>query len=484
MSAAALERAREEEWERKSRRVDQAREANSDDEQPLSTAERQTSGPEVVERNVAALEDGRVDCYSAMKLVLLDSEAYQPYFMDPQDPSRSTLDWAGEEIPTVLLEYPGDGATEKFALLSPKDKAEEYNPIDDIITTIRLVLDNFLTPAQALATFSHTPSSTSSFSAFLSAPTSRSATPIADSPLASTSFSSTLPPLMRSLEKARAKKDGPAFLAAVERYNNRLRSLKSEGKIKENIAGMKGLSEKIWTKIVGQVYERIVGPSVESLSHYDAFSNNVYGELLPRFMSEICQQTNLGPGSVFVDLGSGVGNCVVQAALATGCEAHGYENMAPASSLAALQLVEATARFRLWGVNGGTMRTTLADFCDSPDVGQVLRRADVVLVNNEVFSSLLNDRLSLLFLELRSDTLIVSLKAFASSFTISAYNLNSPFAMIDQGSEYRYGKKSVSWKDEGGTYWIGKVDRTRVERWLAGEKKRELKRKAREEEGV
>lgn len=226
--------------------------------------------------------------------------------MDPQDPSRSTLDWAGEEIPTVLLEYPGDGATEKsvtpasptrtrklislvsrFALLSPKDKAEEYNPIDDIITTIRLVLDNFLTPAQALATFSHTPSSTSSFSAFLSAPTSRSATPTADSPLASTSFSTTLPPLMRSLEKARAKKDGPAFLAAVERYNIRLRSLKSEGKIKENIAGMKGLSEKIWTKIVGQVYERIVGPSVESLSHYDAFSNNVYGELLPRFMSEM-----------------------------------------------------------------------------------------------------------------------------------------------------------------------------------------------------
>lgn len=28
-----------------------------------------------------------------------------------------------------------------------------------------------------------------------------------------------------------------------------------------------------------------------------------------------CQQTGLGPGKVFVDLGSGVGNCVVQAAL-------------------------------------------------------------------------------------------------------------------------------------------------------------------------
>lgn len=272
-------------------------------------------------------------------------------FIDPSDPTRSTLDWAGEEIPSVLLEYPGIGATEKyvlhsplrtpksddrfrsFALLSPKDKAEEYDPIDDIVETIRLVLDNFLTPAQSLATFSHSPSSTSSFSAFLSAPTSRSATPTADSPLPSASFSTALPPLMRSLEKARAKKNGPAFIAAVERYNAGLRLLKDEGKIKENVAGMKGLSEKIWTKIVSQVYERIVGPSVESLAKYDAFSDNVYGELLPRFMSEMCaisftfenmadlclcscQQTNLGPGSVFVDLGSGVGNCVVQAALA------------------------------------------------------------------------------------------------------------------------------------------------------------------------
>ena len=54
--------------------------------------------------------------------------------------------------------------------------------------------------------------------------------------------------------------------------------------------------------------------------------------------------------------------------------------------------------------------------------------------------------------------------------------------MIDQGSEYRYGKKSVSWKDEGGTYWIGKVDRTRVEKWLEGEeRKKDKRRKASEE---
>lgn len=31
-----------------------------------------------------------------------------------------------------------------------------------------------------------------------------------------------------------------------------------------------------------QVYQRVVGPSTESLKHYQPFSDNVYGELLPR----------------------------------------------------------------------------------------------------------------------------------------------------------------------------------------------------------
>lgn len=97
------------------------------------------------------------------------------------------------------------------------------------------------------------------------------------------------------------------------------------------------------------------------------------------------------------------------------------------------------------------------------------------------FSAGLNHRLSLLFLELPSDALIVSLKAFASSFTLSAHTLNSPLAIIDQGVKQRYGKKSVSWKDDGGEYWIGRVDRTRVDKWLAREAKRVQRKKEREE---
>lgn len=59
--------------------------------------------------------------------------------------------------------------------------------------------------------------------------------------------------------------------------------------------------------------------------------------------------------------------------------------MAHASSLARRQVIEAEARFRLWGLNSGKMSVVEADFCEHPLVGEVLKRADVILVNNEVY---------------------------------------------------------------------------------------------------
>jgi H3 lysine-79-specific histone-lysine N-methyltransferase len=189
---------------------------------------------------------------------------------------------------------------DRFILLAAIRGAEEYDPITDLLGVIRLILDTFLTPSQSLLYFAHTLAPATAFSAFLSAPVSRDATPDG-SPTAS-SFSPTPPtttsttvndsmnnsiPLIRALERARAKKDGPAFLAAIDRFNTVLVNLKQEGKMKENIEAMKGVAEKVWTKVVAQVYERAVGPEIERLSKYEAFSDNVYGELLPKFMMEM-----------------------------------------------------------------------------------------------------------------------------------------------------------------------------------------------------
>lgn len=69
----------------------------------------------------------------------------------------------------------------------------------------------------------------------------------------------------------------------------------------------------------------------------------------------------------------------------TGCQAYGYENMPAAALLASKQVKEAESRFRMYGISSGAMRTVEADFCEDPEVQAVLKRATVVLVNNEVF---------------------------------------------------------------------------------------------------
>jgi len=185
------------------------------------------------------------------------------------------------------------------------------------VQVILTVLDHFLTKDEAFAHFGHQSGATS-FAAFLynrSSSNSRAGTPStplngpASSSTAASSSTTTAarpadrstptlapptaandpqPPLIRELEKARAKRDGPSFLASIERYNTTLRALKAAGVVQRNIAAMKGLREKVWTKVFLQCYDRAVGPDIERLKEYEAFSDNVYGELLPKFMNEMC----------------------------------------------------------------------------------------------------------------------------------------------------------------------------------------------------
>ena len=130
-----------------------------------------------------------------------------------------------------------------------------------------------------------------------------------------------------------------------------------------------------------------MSPHVDKLKQYEAFSDNVYGEMLPPFLSEIARIAQLGPSSVFVDLGSGIGNLLIQASLQTGCEAYGCEYMPIPSDLAEQQIIEASYRWRMWHVRGGPrVESWQGDFTTLDRVGQVIRRADVVLVNKCVFS--------------------------------------------------------------------------------------------------
>lgn len=295
------------------------------------------------------------------------------------------------------------------------------------------------------------------------APATEETTPIAEEDLSHI-------PLLQTLDRARRRQDGPRFLQLVGWYNRVIAHLRSTGALATNISAMPGLRLDVWDVILKQAYERKVGPHVDELRKYESWSDNVYGELRPPFVSDILHLTSLGPSKTLVDLGSGVGNCVVQAALESGCAAVGFENMPTASKLASEQREEVVRRSRgLWGVEPGRIEVFEADFTTDPRVGEWLRQADVLLVNNQVFTPKLNEKLSLLFLDLKDGCLIVSLKPFVPpDFRLTGRTADSPHAVLDQGKGRMYARNSVSWTGEGGTFYIAKVDRNRVARYLGG----------------
>lgn len=138
-------------------------------------------------------------------------------------------------------------------------------------------------------------------------------------------------------------------------------------------------------RIVDETYQRAVGPEVDSLKNYQAFTAETYGELMPSFVSRIIKETKLNADSLFVDLGSGVGNTVCQASLETGCRSFGVELLNRPAAVAETQLQQLRIRCGMWGVGLGDVELEHNDMLKSRRVDALLSKADVVLVNNKVF---------------------------------------------------------------------------------------------------
>jgi [histone H3]-lysine79 N-trimethyltransferase len=268
--------------------------------------------------------------------------------------------------------------------------------------------------------------------------------------------------IVRRARRAVQGKDQEKFLASINEYNELMINLRKEGELKKKLESMSRLPAYITVEFLNQVYRRVVSPRSQELRDYKAFSNNVYGELLPSFVSRIFRQTGLVSKSVFVDLGSGVGNCVLQAALEVGCESWGCEIMKTASELAELQKNELESRLKLYGIKAGPISVRSADFVNNSEIQAVIQRADTVLVNNYAFSPELNGSLVDMFLDLKDGCKIVSLKSFVPpGHTISEYNIESPLNILDVES-YQFGDDSVSWTTVGGDYYISTVNRSRL----------------------
>ncbi|KAK3934927.1 histone H3-K79 methyltransferase [Diplogelasinospora grovesii] len=312
----------------------------------------------------------------------------------------------------VKLQYPGTRYPERYELVWGKDKIEA---VKDIMKVVNYVASTYLTDDEA--------------EPFLNQNTG----------------------IYRRLEKSSNTNDGPGFKAALKEYNEQLLALQKKGAIAKNIDAMREVPKELIEFILDQVYDRTVAPKVELLAKYKNGTDNVYGELLHPFISDILDRTEMTSDKVFVDLGSGVGNVVLQAAIEIGCESWGCEMMENACNLAEAQQKEFTARCRLWGFAPGKVQLERGDFRKNERILAALKRADVVLVNNQAFTSQLNDNLVSMFLDLKVGCKIVSLKTFVHDNKNAENDVASSILDVEH---LEYPSDYVSWTSVPGNYCI------------------------------
>ncbi|KAG5351773.1 Histone-lysine N-methyltransferase, H3 lysine-79 specific [Termitomyces sp. T112] len=437
-------------------------------------------------RHWKATEDGEPgeNHWSSEQIVKRLMKSYKPYFRNHDDPRDYSFKPHPTRYPVVELEYPNTGAVEQFILLAPKDK-DHYNPIMDLEKSLYTIIECYLTPAQQ-ALFGSIPSETLSEalsplpSLSSSPPNSPSSDSISSSTYSLSGLSSVSSPgakpvpLLRALQRAIHRQDGPLFRTTMDKINTLLRTLKYPPVPNDPFASppcnslkysvtqwtQTGMPKKVLMRIIEENYQRSVGPYVQSLKAYEAFSSTVYGELMPSLAYEMIQISRLREDSLFLDLGSGVGNVCAQASLQTGCRSYGIEVLPGPAKIAREMKEHLAVRCRMWGVRLGEIELEEGDMLKSSRVNELIPQADVVLVDNKVFDEKLNEALRPKFLDLKEGAIVISLKPFVSSLNarVTERNVDDISAIFDV-VERPYHSGSVSWGNSGGSYYVHRVDR-------------------------
>ncbi|CCD26349.1 histone methyltransferase DOT1 NDAI_0H01750 [Naumovozyma dairenensis CBS 421] len=248
------------------------------------------------------------------------------------------------------------------------------------------------------------------------------------------------------------------FISAIEDYNSSIKRI-PRYKIIEHLATIKEVPISFIHDFLHIVYTRAIHPNVNKLKGYKAFSNFVYGELLPSFLSELFGKCDLNSTKTFMDLGSGVGNCVIQASLEYGCEkSFGCEIMPQVCHLTELQQVELQRRSKLFGFTPSDIEFSLRkSFVNNTRVDQLIPKCDVLLINNFLFDSALNKEVEKIIQNCKPGCKIVTLKNLRSfGYTIDFFNIEN---ILNRLKVERIDLKedSVSWTHNGGEYFIATV---------------------------
>ncbi|KAF3930570.1 hypothetical protein ABW19_dt0203649 [Dactylella cylindrospora] len=377
------------------------------------------SGEKRIMVNPESFTDLALSIVDAREIASLSLGGYKLYF--PKD----------ESLPTdVSLHHAGSPLTEKYSLVYPEDP-DEFRPFDDISSTVETVAKTLMTKEQGKAILDEENG------------------------------------ILRRLNRFKNMRQQRDYMRVLKEYNVLVREMRKNGTMRQNIENLEVMPNALVDHILTQCYTRTVSKEAKLVKEDEkAFTDNVYGELLGPLLRLMFQKAGLRPSSVFVDLGSGVGNAVLHAALEYGCESWGVEMMNRAAKVAESQAKEFRSRTRLWGVNTGSVTLEHASFFDCPKIDEAMKRADVLLVNNFAFQAKTNDRLVLKFLDLKDGTKIISLKPFVEAGrVINDRNCEDPLNNFRSETFEVYGGGNVSWTDNNLKWYLTTVDREPVRRY-------------------
>ena len=178
------------------------------------------------------------------------------------------------------------------------------------------------------------------------------------------------------LVEAWEQKDLQTFCATIDTINRELQIFPRDPIVSRDT--------ELIHHLFNQLYNQCVLPDKDMLTLKASSSRDlVYGEMTPAFLSRVFAETKLAQNSVFLDLGSGVGNTVLQAALECGAESWGVEMREELHEIAEKQNRQFHARLKLWDMRCyRTPQLLCGNFLELPELEKVIGRAGVVLCNN------------------------------------------------------------------------------------------------------
>ncbi|KJE95196.1 hypothetical protein CAOG_05674 [Capsaspora owczarzaki ATCC 30864] len=198
--------------------------------------------------------------------------------------------------------------------------------------------------------------------------------------------------------------------------------------------------------IMTQVYNRVI-TDPRTLNGYKGFSAEVYGEVNFEMIHCLVEKVPITKDDIFIDLGSGVGQAVLQVALQTGCRTYGIEKRDICAN--------------------GPFELAHGDFLED-EVRPRIKGATIIFVNNYVFDPQLNLSLRQRFEELlEHGAKIVSSSAFAplEKVKLTSRNVGS-LESVMRVRCIRYGGQGVSWTNKSVPFFVHRVDYTRLWRFL------------------